>query len=150
MKIGKNKFFSRCQENFLWLQKWNKTHLAALLGYETIILHHQSWNPEFSYVLMPPHCEILLCNIGSGLPCFAKQIVFMILFRDYLCGSKVFWFQMPIISPFVPAKVETIAQLLSSFDGSFWQNRSFKNSISFSSKFLTKKRIRRLVPSVLR
>ena len=35
-----------------------------------------------------------------------------------------------------------ISQLLSSFDGSFWQSRSFNNSISFSSKFLTKKRIK--------
>ena len=45
-------------------------------------------------------------------------------------------------------KIPTTAQLFSSFDGSFWQNRSFKNHISFSSKFLTTKRIRR--PSVLR
>ena len=39
------------------------------------------------------------------------------------------------------------------FDGSFCQNRSFKNYIymySFSSNFLTKNRIRRVVPSVLR
>ena len=40
----------------------------------------------------------------------------------------------------------SLAQLLSSFGGSFWQNRSFKNSISFSSKILTEKRIGRLVP----
>ena len=32
-----------------------------------------------------------------------------------------------------------LAQFLSSFDGSFGQNRSFKSSISFSSKFLTKR-----------
>ena len=35
------------------------------------------------------------------------------------------------------------------FDRNFWRNHSFKNSISFSLKSLTKKRIRRLVPFVL-
>ena len=41
----------------MWFQKWNKTHLAVLLGYETIIWHRQSQNPGFSYDLMPVHCE---------------------------------------------------------------------------------------------
>ena len=43
-----------------------------------------------------------------------------------------------------------LAQLLSSFDGSFWQILSFENSISLIPLFLTKKRIRGIVPSVLR
>ena len=41
----------------LQFQKWNKTHLAVLLGYKTIIWHHQSQNPGFSYDLMPVHCD---------------------------------------------------------------------------------------------
>ena len=38
------------------LKKWNKTHLAVLLGYETIIWQHQSQNLGFSQVLIRAHC----------------------------------------------------------------------------------------------
>ena len=57
MKIGKKYFFSRNQKKILLLQKWNKTHLAVLLGYETIIWHHQSQNLGFSQVLILAHCD---------------------------------------------------------------------------------------------
>ena len=51
----------------LWLQKWNKTYLAVLLGYETIIWHHHSQNLGFCYVLMPAHCEpmVFLSKVAS-------------------------------------------------------------------------------------
>ena len=39
-------------------QKWNKTHLAVLLRYETIIWHHQSQNLGFSQVLIRAHCGL--------------------------------------------------------------------------------------------
>jgi len=58
LKKCKKSTFSKNQKTILWLQKWNKTHLAVLLGYETIIWDHHSWNPGFCYVLMPAHCVI--------------------------------------------------------------------------------------------
>ena len=54
--------FSKNQKKVFWLQKWNKTYLAVLLGYETIIWHHHSQNLGFSYVLMPAHCDFVLCT----------------------------------------------------------------------------------------
>ena len=56
MKIGKKYFFSRNQKKILLPQKWNKTHLAVLLGYETNIWHHQSQNLGLSHVLIRAHC----------------------------------------------------------------------------------------------
>ena len=56
MKKCKKLRFSKNQKKMLWLQKWNKTYLAVLLGYETIIWHHRSQNLGFCYVLMPAHC----------------------------------------------------------------------------------------------
>ena len=56
MKISKKYFFSTNQENFLQLQKWNKTYLAVILGYKTIIWHHQSQNLGFYQVLIRAHC----------------------------------------------------------------------------------------------
>ena len=40
-----------------------ETHLAVLLGYETIIWHHHSQNLGFCYVLMPAHC--VQCHFRS-------------------------------------------------------------------------------------
>ena len=56
LKMRKKYFFSTNQKKILQLQKWDKTYLAVLLGYETIIWHHQSQNLGFCYVLMPAHC----------------------------------------------------------------------------------------------
>ena len=54
--MGKKNFFSTNQKKILQLQKWNKTYLAVLLGYETIIWHHQSQNLGFFQVLIRAHC----------------------------------------------------------------------------------------------
>ena len=62
----------------LWLQKWNKTYLAVLLGYETIIWHHHSQNPGFCYVLMPAHCE-LMASLLRGLGLRDKPDMFIFL-----------------------------------------------------------------------
>ena len=40
--MSKKNFFSSNQKKILQLQKWNKTYLAVLLGYETNFWHHQS------------------------------------------------------------------------------------------------------------
>ena len=57
--MSKKNFFSTNQKKILQLQKWNKTYLAVLLGYETIIWHHQSQNLGFFQVLIQAHCVSL-------------------------------------------------------------------------------------------
>ena len=54
--MGKKSFFSRNPKTILYLQKLNKTHLAVLLGYETISF--DNIKVEIQNFLMPVHCVI--------------------------------------------------------------------------------------------
>ena len=97
--MSKKYFFSTNQKKILQLQKWNETYLAVILGYETIIWHHQSQNLGFFQVLIRAHCvakALWLTYDGYTLLCSMFDDGTTVVFSSpliYYSLSSVAYFQ---------------------------------------------------------